>query len=244
MNKQSKFYKFRRELIHYVYPCTCKICAVRCETSSEQGICARCQPTLPYHNHSREHVCECCGVELAPSSVEVGSICGECLSCPPYYDHVYASFWYREPINRLISELKYHQCWENLSCLICGECLSCPPIPEHAQILAVPSHPRRVRERGFNVINQCVRTWRSYQAFDYSLNSLVRTRYTATQTGMKRKQRIKNMRQIFAVRKSLRSDEIILFDDVMTTGTTANECARVIKQAGAKRVEVWCLARA
>jgi len=200
MNKQSKFYKFRRELIHYVYPCTCKICAVRCETSSEQGICARCQPTLPYHNHSREHVCECCGVELAPSSVEVGSICGECLSCPP--------------------------------------------IPEHAQILAVPSHPRRVRERGFNVINQCVRTWRSYQAFDYSLNSLVRTRYTATQTGMKRKQRIKNMRQIFAVRKSLRSDEIILFDDVMTTGTTANECARVIKQAGAKRVEVWCLARA
>lgn len=120
----------------------------------------------------------------------------------------------------------------------------CPPIPAQAQILAIPSHPRRVRERGFNVVNQCVRSWRSHQTFDYSLNSLTRTHHTATQTGLTRVQRMKNIRDVFAVRKPLQSDEIILFDDVMTTGTTANECARVIKQAGAKRVEIWCLARA
>ena len=244
MNKRSKFYKFKQELIHCVYPWQCKICAARCETSAEQGICTRCQPTLPYHKQQHEQVCGCCATELAASSVEDDAICGQCLSHTPYFHHVYACFWYREPVKRLISELKYHQCWENLSCLMALYAQRCPPIPEHAQILAIPSHPRRVRERGFNVVNQCVRSWRSYQSFDYSLNSLVRTHHTATQTGMTRAQRMSNMRNVFALRKPLRSVEIIVFDDVMTTGTTANECARVIKQAGAKHVEIWCLARA
>jgi ComF family protein len=157
---------------------------------------------------------------------------------------VYAPFWYQAPIDQLISELKYQQRWQNLSCFMSLFTQHCPPIPRNAQILAMPSHPHRVRERGFNLVNQCVRAWHRYHTFNYSLSTLVRTRYTRTQTSQQRDQRQLNVKNVFAVHKPLESDLIILFDDVMTTGASANQCVKVIKQAGAKHVEVWCLARA
>ena len=244
MNIRSKFNKYWRSFIHSVYPWHCKVCAKRCESSAEQGICELCQPQLPFCNQTCNQTCNRCGAPLSTVSLGTHTICGQCLSQPPFYDHVYAAFWYREPIDQLISELKYQKRWENLSCLMSLFTQCCPPIPNLAQILGMPSHPRRVRERGFNVINQCVRAWHSEYHFDYSLTTLARTRYTPVQTAKKRDQRRRNVRNVFAVRKALKSDHIILFDDVMTTGASANECAKVLKQAGAKHVQVWCLARA
>ena len=161
MNIRSKFNKYWRSFIHSVYPWHCKVCAKRCESSAEQGICELCQPQLPFCNQT----CNRCGAPLSTVSLGTHTICGQCLSQPPFYDHVYAAFWYQEPIDQLISELKYQK-------------------------------------------------------------------------------RRRNVRNVFAVRKALKSDHIILFDDVMTSGASANECAKVLKQAGAKHVQVWCLARA
>ena len=107
----------------------------------------------------------------------------------------------------------------------------------------------RERERGFNqaeaIAAAFVRRQRSAR-IELNTVSLVRTRETASQTGLTRRQRRLNLRGAFAVVQPgpIQGRTILLVDDVMTTGTTAGECARVLLRAGAKQVFVATVARA
>jgi ComF family protein len=118
-------------------------------------------------------------------------------------------------------------------------------VPEADVVMPVPLHPARLREREFNqallladAISRRVRLPLSY-------TNLVRLRETPAQTNLSRAARQRNLRRAFAV---LRPDEVaarrvLLIDDVYTTGTTVNECAKVLRKAGAADVYVWTLAR-
>ncbi len=113
-------------------------------------------------------------------------------------------------------------------------------------IIPVPLHSGRLRWRGFNqaAMLAVAVARRMDRALD--LSTLVRVRETAPQTRQNRVERIRNLRRAFAVRRPARiaSLRILLIDDVMTTGATANECARTLLAAGARRVDVLTLARA
>lgn len=108
----------------------------------------------------------------------------------------------------------------------------------------MPSHPKRVRQRGFNAVYELLKAMHAHMRFSYSLNSVVRIRNTETQTGKGRIERQHNIRHAFAIKKLPATDHVIIFDDVITTGATVNELARIIKSAGIDRVDVWALARA
>jgi ComF family protein len=123
------------------------------------------------------------------------------------------------------------------------------PLPAELLVLAVPLAKSKRRDRGFNQAEEIARAFvRRQRSAGIELNtgSLVRTRDTASQTGLTRHQRRLNLRGAFAViqPECIKGRSILLVDDVMTTGTTAGECARVLLRAGVKQVFVATVARA
>ena len=111
-------------------------------------------------------------------------------------------------------------------------------------IIPVPLHPARERERGFNqaaLLAELISERMSIQ----SKPILKRIRYTTTQTAFDRAERMENLRNAFCLRKNMnvRSLRVLLIDDVLTTGSTLSECARVLKDAGALSVYAATAAR-
>ncbi len=108
----------------------------------------------------------------------------------------------------------------------------------------VPLHPARMREREFNQAELLAKLIAD-RAGVRVLPALRRVRYTTTQTRLDRAARMQNLRNAFRVRHTARvsGSHLILVDDVFTTGSTVDECARVLKQAGAASVRVVTVAR-
>ena len=128
-----------------------------------------------------------------------------------------------------------------LSALARRKVLHLPTVPI---ITAVPLHKRRLRERGFNQAELLGRRFTQMMALDYSSDVLERSRHTASQVGThSRWERLDNMRDAFTATADVGESDIILVDDVCTTGATLEECARALKAAGAARVIGLVLAR-
>ena len=110
--------------------------------------------------------------------------------------------------------------------------------------MPVPLHPRRLRQRGFNQSLVLARKAAGVWGKKVSAESLKRLRWTTPQTDLSEKQRRKNVKGAFSCREeTVRGKKILLIDDVYTSGSTVNECARVLKSQGALKVAVLTLAR-
>jgi ComF family protein len=115
------------------------------------------------------------------------------------------------------------------------------PYPE--LLLPVPLHPARLRERGFNQAVEIARPLAQALGLPLDLNSCQRRRATAPQAGLEAIERRRNIRGAFALTRPLPARHLALIDDVVTTGSTVAELTRLLKRAGAERVEVWALAK-
>jgi ComF family protein len=112
-------------------------------------------------------------------------------------------------------------------------------------VIPVPLHRSRLRWRGFNQAALLGAALARRLNCPLDVATLARVRSTASQTARDRAQRTRNVRDAFAVRRPSRvaGRRVLLVDDVMTTGATADECARVLRAAGARRIDVLTLAR-
>jgi ComF family protein len=172
-----------------------------------------------------------------------GERCGACLTDPPHFDRTLAAFRYDFPADRIIHALKYgHQLavanWlgHRLAALIeeAGEQL----------IMPLPLHPERLRERGFNQSMEIARVIGNGLNLAVDHHSLFRNRATPRQADLPLKERRKNVRGAFECTANMTGKSILLIDDVMTSGATLNECARVLKLHGAAHVTAVVAARA
>ncbi len=113
-------------------------------------------------------------------------------------------------------------------------------------IMPVPLHAKRLRQRGFNQALLLAHRMSERHGLPLVYDNLIRQRSTRPQVELKGDERIKNVKGAFTLRQPGKVEEknIILVDDVFTTGATMNECAQVLKQAGATHVTAFTLARA
>lgn len=200
-------------------------------------------------------LCSCCGVMFSSREGE-NHLCGQCLEGHRFFSKARAAGVYRGSLVHLVRSLKY-QGKVQLSVVLGGLLLAALRRywdPDDIDLVtAVPLHARRTRKRGFNQSALLIGSWRHWSA-KLSLpvpalagdRLLVRHRATDPQTGLKRELRLANLKNAFAVapRFAVRGKRILLVDDVLTTGSTANECARTLIGAGARRVDILTLARA
>lgn len=216
----------------HLLPGSCLLCSADC---ADALLCARCMADLPQPPDVR---CPQCGVETT-----LGERCGACLKERPAFLSTVALFRYEFPVDRLIQALKYgHQLalatWF-------GHCLSREiDAAGHDLILPLPLHPARLQSRGFNQSVEIARTISRELGIPMNTNCLTRTRATPPQAALPLKERARNVRGAFECSADLGGKRILLLDDVMTTGSTLRECARILKMHGAAQITVAVVARA
>lgn len=217
----------------------CLLCDERCEG---QPLCSPCEADLPWLDGR----CTVCAVPL-PSR---GLVCGECLKRPPSYDHVEVPWRFAFPVDALITRFKHQARWPYGRLL--GERLAhhlehafADGLPRPDLLLPVPLARRRLRQRGFNQA-QMLADWLSRPlGIATDARVLDRVLDTLAQQQLDAATRRRNLRQAFAIATGadVKGRHLALVDDVLTTGATAEALARLLKRAGAERVDVYCLAR-
>ena len=216
------------------------LCAV-CRSWGRRGVCASCLARFA----APVSRCRRCAL-VVPAQVQ---ICGACLVDPPPFDAALACFDYRPPWDRLITAFKFHAALELApffaNALVAEARRHAAPRPD--LIVPVPLASGRLRERGYNQAWVLARRVARGLGVAAEAQLLLRVRETAHQLDLLPAAREGNVRSAFAVEPRRRNEiagrHIAVVDDVMTTGSTAAEIARVLKQAGAAQVELWVLAR-
>jgi ComF family protein len=221
-----------RSIAAHLLPGSCLLCASNSATSLLCPACTADLPQLP------AALCPQCGEETT-----LGERCGACLKDPPAFARTIALFRYEFPVDRLIQALKYgHQlalaAWLGHRL---GERLVAE---DYDLLLPLPLHPSRLRTRGFNQSLEIARVTSKALAIPMNPGILTRIRATPPQAELPLKERGRNVRGAFECARDLAGKRILLVDDVMTTGSTLREAARILKLHGAGQITVAVAARA
>ena len=195
----------------------------------------------------REPLCPLCGMEQQGGAGGPAYLCGTCLANPPSYDLARSFVRYETIVRQLIHKLKYGGDLFVAGALgdivrrgdstFCADCRFIVPVPLHRE---------RLRQRGLNQAAVLARLLFPGREQAIRPDGLVRIRNTVAQTELRGTDRRKNLKNAFRLNSSFHPDRSIvcLVDDVFTTGTTVEECSRVLKSHGASEVKVITLARA
>ncbi len=195
-----------------------------------------------FSSHAIGRDCLLCGGDSANEM-----ICRVCIASLPVLVHrrerVIAPFEYRFPIDRLVQRFKYAGDlavgrWLSLELAACVRSERRPDL-----LVPVPVTRTRLRARGFNQAVQIARVVSRELRIPASVRTLERVREATAQAALGRRARRANLRDAFACRTRLDDRHVVLIDDVVTTGATAQAASRALERAGAARVDVWAIAR-
>jgi ComF family protein len=240
------------DLFSKLFPSRCIFCrrtvslSARMELANHQHveICETCFKILP-HN---DCCCVRCSLPLA-EEMAAAVLCGRCIKKAPAFDYAYSLFRYEDNIIPLVHQLKFSEKITYARTL--GELLllklmaKLPDVTQRPDcLLPVPLHPARLRQRGFNQSIEIARVISSSLQIPIEYDAVIRQRKTTSQAGLDARQRQKNIRGAFHVVSAIKAEHILIIDDVMTTGSTVNELASVLKKNSIQRVGVLSVARA
>ncbi|WP_370530105.1 ComF family protein [Legionella sp. PC997] len=169
-------------------------------------------------------------------------VCGRCIKKTPYFDRTIIHYIFEEPLRSLLHQFKYHNglyLGSFLSHLIVNS-LGHETKPQC--LIPVPMHPQRIKARGFNHAAVLVRLLAKKLQLPYDLTSCQKIINTEPQASLDGEHRQRNLRHAFKTKK-LPWHHVAIIDDLLTTGSTANELALTLKKSGVKLVDVWCCAR-
>ncbi len=170
-------------------------------------------------------------------------ICGQCCLHKPIIDRVIIPYQYEEPLRTLLRAFKYHQGLHLTSLLTHLMLQSSFDVSKTDCLIPIPLHRRRLRHRGFNQSAVLAKQLGQQLNLPCLLSSCRKIVHTIPQAKLGGHQRRMNLINAF-VADAIPYQRVTLIDDLYTTGSTANEMARILKVNGVKEVQVWCCARA
>lgn len=233
-----------QKILQQVLPNRCAICTA----VNENLICLDCERDFFTELHSKNSRCTRCALPL-PASMSPQQ-CGNCLQKHPYFDRTIVACNYVAPIDHLVLALKFgHQL--NLAKIFAKELRNTiSNMPQDSLpdlICPIPLGPQRLISRGFNQSLEIAKPLGSNLGIPVQRDLLLRIRDTQQQSSLHPDARQKNVRHVFMLHPDhstlVLGKHIALVDDVITTGTTLNEAAKVLKRFGAKRVSNFVFAR-
>jgi ComF family protein len=219
------------QITRALLPQACHLCGA---DSAARPLCAACLKELPWLQENR---CAVCAVTLA-----TGRVCGACLEQPPRFEKVEAVFAYRYPVDALIRAYKYRG--RLALARVLAELLAREVARDIDVIVPTPLAPRRLAERGFNQALEIARVVAAETGIALIPDACRKTTDTPPQASLPWKERSRNVRRTFVCDADFDGERVAVVDDVLTTGATLNELARVLRKAGAGSVRGWVIARA
>jgi ComF family protein len=223
-----------RQQVARLFTFRCVICAIE---RGEPLVCRGCKEDFFAPGTPR---CARCAIPLFSGA----RLCGPCLHHPPHFDATLALADYTTPIDGLVIALKFGHRLE-LAPLLGGLLAEqARGLGEPYPLLApVPLAFERLAERGFNQSFEIARAAARVLRAPFDGNALIRVRHAPAQASLRLDARRRNIRGAFAVRRNVRNLHVAVVDDVMTTGSTLDEVARMLKGAGAAQVTNLVVAR-
>lgn len=241
-------------------PGLCLLCHGCCELSGDKGddngdreadglLCQGCLNSLLVNSAC----CYCCAEPLLQEGEDASQklMCGRCQKRQPTYERIISPYLYQEPLSLVIQRFKSQDSLlysrlvssllsDHLKAEIISERLLLPDL-----ILPVPTHWRSRFKRGFNPAAQLADFIGRSLDLPVQMSWLKKVRYTPPQHELNRRQRLSNLTASFELshRAKLEGCSVAVVDDVVTTGATADVIAELLRDNGARSVQVWALAR-
>ncbi|MCP1772517.1 ComF family protein [Neisseria perflava] len=206
------------------------------------GLCAGCMDDLAAHFTDAANCCPLCFRRVAG-----GAVCGQCQQKPPPFRRLWASAYYEAPVSSMIHEFKH-----------LADLSLCRPLADimirHAPdwlaaeridcVLPMPLSKERRLYRGFNQSEELAAVLARHYGWTVLPRDTLERIDKPPQSTLKSDERQRNVRNIFKIKKTLPQNcNILLIDDVFTTGATLGELARTLKTSGAAQIFCWTLAR-
>lgn len=235
---------FFAALLDFAFPPLCHVCGKYFPDADRLHICPSCMELLPAPSSP---LCKVCGVPFVGAGDD--HTCSSCLKQPPAFDAARAAIVYDGPGRDLIHSFKYDfrtHLRRPLAFLLVRNLSDFVADRRPDLIVPVPLHIKRLRSRGFNqavLLGELLaREWH----IPLQRRAIRRIRWTEPQISLTAEQRRTNVRGAFSVPDDgiVSGKRVLLLDDVITTGSTAEECSRVLKRAKASQVLVITVARA
>ncbi|NOZ09096.1 MAG: ComF family protein [FCB group bacterium] len=211
------------ELLDFIYPQYCKFCEKKLSSGE-----------IRY--------CRSCFEQLVPT--KIGNWIKE-VTTGEHLDFAYSAYWFNEVLQDCIHNSKYNgykRLLRKVSELALSELEDAPEIMQIDVIIPVPLHKVRYRERGFNQADIIARTIGKRFHLPVKAHLLQRVVWTDSQTKLDIEGRRRNTERAFRVKGSCDGMNILLIDDVLTSGATSNSCAKELKDQGAERVGIFTIA--
>lgn len=231
----------KEKLVELIFPPRCALCGEVLTMEERKGfLCKKCEGHIPF---IPKNICPHCGGET-----ESAGFCDVCLRSFAFQTAC-AAFPY-EAVRRVLHLFKYDggkKLGEGLSNLMAEYLLQ-----YHEEllmvtdvILSVPLHPKKEKRRGFNQTHILCEKIAAKTGLVFCREGLCRKRNTVAQSTLNSpEERRHNLRDAFEATKNFTGKRVLLVDDIFTTGSTCNECAKTLFRAGAKEVHVFCLSAA
>lgn len=238
-----------------LFPADCRVCGDPLAALSRVPVCDGCWNNLP---EQAGPLCARCGESLGISDFgeASGALCRPCRIVEPEFEQAVAHGLYAGTMRALLHLLKYdgfEPIASKLGTLLAAQVAAVDNLPAKMLVVPVPLFAGKRRERGFNqsellarAVCAAMRRLRSGWDGKLAPGILVRQRATKSQAGLTNAERRRNLRGVFSVpdAEKLRGRDVLLIDDIYTTGATARACSAALKKAGAARVWVATVARA
>jgi ComF family protein len=235
-----------RRILDLLLPTSCSYCNSPVGDSAIPFFCSTCWADFSIMTGP---LCPRCGRPFESSEALTQSPDHCCLACrkdPPVFEQALSVGHFEGPLREAIHQYKYRPCRSLGPLLARWMAVNLRTIHGVDLVMPIPLHSSRLRQRGFNQALLLAHELAASFSIPLCYDNLVRIRATKPQVDLSGDERIKNVKNAFALIRP--SDavgrSILLIDDVFTTGATMNECARVLKDAGAAQVTALTVARA
>lgn len=234
-----------RKLLDVVFPRNCPVCGGKSDRPGRH-VCWECLAKIPANLSGRAH-CVICG-KIPDGEVSGDFVCGQCISYHPRYDKACHALPYAGAASELIQTFKYRRgTWlaDDLVDWLEGAVRANFDVESVDAVVSVPLHFLKKMKRGYNQSEILASKLAGRIGVKYRGNAVRRVVWTSTQTRLGAVGRRDNVRDVFRVTEpeDVAGRTILVVDDVMTTGATFGEMARVLKKAGAARVLCAAIAR-
>ncbi|MFZ0662512.1 MAG: ComF family protein [Acidobacteriaceae bacterium] len=238
-----------------LFPADCRVCGEPLAAFSRVPVCSSCWNNLPEQSGP---LCARCGESLGVSDFGVGGepFCRPCRVAAPDFERAVAHGLYTGTLRSLLHLLKYdglEPVAAKLGAPLATQVAAMADLPAAMLVVPVPLYKGKRRKRGFNqsellarAVCDAMRPLRPEWRGEIAPKMLLRERETQSQAQLTARERRRNLRGVFSVPKPERlpGRDVLLIDDIYTTGATARACSLALKQAGAARVWVATVARA
>lgn len=229
-------------LVDLVYPPRCPLCGEGLAT--QKGLCVACWEKLEIPG---EPCCASCQRPFPDGSELDGMTCGLCMESPPKHDGIAAGTLYNDTARQLVLNYKHGRRIALAPMLARLVAARVPLLEGEWLAVPVPLHRWRLWRRGFNQSALLAREIAKLTGAQLLVDGLVRTKATPTLGGLGRKQRAMALKGAIAANSRrvdlLRGANVLLVDDVLTSGATSGACVSALRKAGAKKVKIACFSR-